>query len=530
MEIEQEPIEVAGSSKEATPAPEEPPAVEAEPDAEKIKEQGNAAFKAGRYQDAIDHYGRAIDLRPAEPTFWTNRAAAYMALKRFKPALADCQQAATLQSDAPQPKTLIRLARCQLSTGSTAPALSTLRSVLTIEPKNSAALALQTKVLELEAHLRNLEGARDRRDWGMARLALDKCVQVIDGEGGDVPIQWRLWRIEIEIAKKNWDAASMAANDAMRADPNSPDVMTVRGLLLFLTSKTAQATQHVQSALRLDPGHEAAMKLRKRIKDVERLKEEGNVAFKTNKLQEAADKYGEAIERIGSDPREGEGGQIRAMLLSNRATTLVKLDRYEDALADTEASLQLNPTSFKALRTRARINLHLENYDAAIADFKSAIEQAGFENCDADVRALKGELKKAELALKRSKTKDYYKILGVERECTDVEIRKAYRRESLKHHPDKGGDEEKFKLIVEAHGVLSDPQKRQRYDMGDDDDEGFGSGGMGPGVDLSELFAQFHGAGFGGGRGPAGFSSFGGGGYPGGGYGGYSSRGGGYPF
>lgn len=134
-----------------------------------------------------------------------------MAQKRFKPALSDCQQAATLQSDAPQPKTLVRLARCQLSTGSTAPALSTLRSVLTIEPKNSAALQLQAKVLELEAHLRNLEGARERRDWGLARLALDKCMQVIDGEGGDVPIQWRLWRVELEIAKKNWDAASMAA-------------------------------------------------------------------------------------------------------------------------------------------------------------------------------------------------------------------------------------------------------------------------------------------------------------------------------
>ncbi len=62
MEVEQEPIEVAGSSKETTPAPEEPPAAEAEPDAEKIKEQGNAAFKAGRYQDAIDHYGRAIGM------------------------------------------------------------------------------------------------------------------------------------------------------------------------------------------------------------------------------------------------------------------------------------------------------------------------------------------------------------------------------------------------------------------------------------------------------------------------------------
>ena len=223
----------------------------------------------------------------------------------------------------------------------------------------------------------------------------------------------------------------------MRFDSNSPDVMTVRGLLLFLTSKTAQATQHVQSALRLDPGHEAAMKLRKRIKDVERLKEEGNVAFKGGRLSEAAQKYGEALDRIGSEDREGGGGQIRAMLLSNRATTLVKLGRYEDALADTEASLELNATSFKALRTRARINLHLEKFDTAIADFNAAIEQAGFENCDADVRALRAELKKAEIALKRSKTKDYYKILGVSRDCSDADIRKAYRRESLKHHPDK---------------------------------------------------------------------------------------------
>jgi DnaJ homolog subfamily C member 7 len=68
--------------------------------------------------------------------------------------------------------------------------------------------------------------------------------------------------------------------------------------------------------------------------------------------------------------------------------------------------------SFKALRTRARINLHFEKYDASIADFRSAMEQAENEGNDADARALQAELKKAEAALKRSKTKDYYKILG----------------------------------------------------------------------------------------------------------------------
>jgi DnaJ family protein C protein 7 len=116
-----------------------------------------------------------------------------------------------------------------------------------------------------------------------------------------------------------------------------------------------------------------------------------------------------------------------------------QLEKYEQALADTDASLALCSTSFKALRTRARINMHLEKFEAAIADFNSAIEQAGVEGNDNDVRALRSELKKAEAALKRSKTKDYYKILGVPRDCDEADIKKAYRRESLKHHPDKVG-------------------------------------------------------------------------------------------
>ena len=115
----------------------------------------------------------------------------------------------------------------------------------------------------------------------------------------------------------------------------------------------------------------------------------------------------------------------------------MQLSRYDDALVDTEASLFLQPGSFKALRTRARIRLHNEQYDEAIADFRSALEQAEFDGADADVRALRGELKRAEAALRRSKTKDYYKILGVARDCNEADIKKAYRRESLKHHPDK---------------------------------------------------------------------------------------------
>ncbi|KZT09659.1 protein prenylyltransferase [Laetiporus sulphureus 93-53] len=410
VEVDQPDIDQAEQFEtvDMQPEPEEDPIKLAE----KVKEMGNAAFRAQRYMDAVESYSWAIELNPAEPTYLTNRAAAYMALKKFKFALADCQQAADLQSESPSSKTLIRLARCQLFTGSTAPALSTLRAVLDLEPYNGPALQLQKKVLELEAHLQNFQDAKRRQDWVTARLALDKCVQAIEAKGGDIPVQWKLGRIEFELAQKNWDAAGIASSEALHLEPNSPDVLALRGLVLFLTAKIEEALQHVQSALRLDPGHEVAQRLRKRIKDVERLKEEGNVAFKAGRLQEATERYGEALGRIGEEDNEGNGGQIRAIFLSHRATTLMKLEQYEDALQDTEEFLRLYPASFKGLRTRAHIYLHLEKYDNAIADFKSAIEQAEFEGSDADVKALRSELKKAELALKRSKSKDYSKILG----------------------------------------------------------------------------------------------------------------------
>jgi DnaJ homolog subfamily C member 7 len=207
MDQNNSPADPVASSSSGSSSPD----ISSQEEAEKIKEQGNVAFKAKRYGEAIDFYTRAIDLYGGEPAYYTNRAASYMAIKRFRTALADCQTAARLQAEAPSAKTLVRLARCQLALGSPTPALSTLRDALSAEPNNSAALALQKKVLELEAHLRNFENARSRKEWGMARLALGKCLQGIEGEGGEIPIEWRLWGVELELARGNWDAANIAA-------------------------------------------------------------------------------------------------------------------------------------------------------------------------------------------------------------------------------------------------------------------------------------------------------------------------------
>ena len=104
---------------------------------------------------------------------------------------------------------------------------------------------------------------------------------------------------------------------------------------------------------------------------------------------------------------------------------------------------------------------------------------------------------------------DYYKILGIEKNATETEIKKAYRKLAQQYHPDKGkGNEEKFKEVTEAYEVLGDKQKRAQYDQFGSV-SGNGNGGFGGfdfggfqgsninfgGIDLGDVFESFFGGG-----------------------------------
>lgn len=92
-------------------------------------------------------------------------------------------------------------------------------------------------------------------------------------------------------------------------------------------------------------------------------------------------------------------------------------------------------------------------------------------------------------------SKDYYKILGLEKTASSEDIKRAYRKLAMQYHPDRGGGkeaEEKFKEVNEAYQILSDTQKRQQYDQ-------FGSSAFNGGGGFNQGFSGFGGFGQGGG-------------------------------
>ncbi len=110
--------------------------------------------------------------------------------------------------------------------------------------------------------------------------------------------------------------------------------------------------------------------------------------------------------------------------------------------------------------------------------------------------------------------RDYYEVLGIQKGASDDEIKKAFRKMAMKYHPDRNPDdkeaEEKFKEVNEAYGILSDPDKKSKYDRfghaGVDPNAGFGggAGGFGGFGGFEDIFDMFTGGGFGG------FGGFGG--------------------
>lgn len=151
-------------------------------------------------------------------------------------------------------------------------------------------------------------------------------------------------------------------------------------------------------------------------------KEDGNVAFKAGRYQEAYNLYTEALT---IDP---QNKMNNTKLHYNRALTASKLGRLNEAITECTEALKIDENYLKAILKRGACYMELQEYEDAVRDYERACKI----NKSRDNRRL---LLEAKEALKRSLKKDYYKILGVERTASTDDIKKAYRKRALVHHP-----------------------------------------------------------------------------------------------
>ena len=445
-------------------------------EAESYKVAGNKFFKERDYRNAIIQYSRgmpqragifqppcpsayklqdriltdisflAVELIPDSATFLSNRAAAYMSNGQYEAALDDCLRAVDREPN--NPKFLLRLARIYTSLGRPEEALTTFSR---IQPPASAKDMAAAK--EMSLHVKAAQDALHNGTSGsMVLHALDQAEKLL-GVGSMKPRKWQLMRGAAHLKIGGINSLGEAQNVAMsllRFNSQDPEALVLRGRALYCQGDNEKAIQHFRKALSCDPDFRDAVKWLRTVQKLDRMKEEGNTDYKAGRWQAAFDKYSSALE---VDPANRG---TNAKLLQNRALCRLRLKQYNEAVADCDKAVSLDPQYMKARKTKANALGQAERWEDAVREWKSLQEM------DPEDRTIPKEVRKAELELKKSQRKDYYKILNVEKSADDVQIKKAYRKLAIVHHPDKNpGDDaaaERFKDIGEAYETLSDPQ------------------------------------------------------------------------
>jgi len=150
-------------------------------------------------------------------------------------------------------------------------------------------------------------------------------------------------------------------------------------------------------------------------------------------------------------------------IMLTKCRALVQLKEGEKAIEACDAA-----GNNESHKLKGEAYILLQKYEEAVREYQKAVDGG-------DQSAHQG-LNNAQRLLKISKRKDYYKILEIPNSASPKEVKRAYHKMALKWHPDKNPDqrdlaEEKLKDINEANTVLSDPEKRGKFDRGEDLDE-----------------------------------------------------------
>lgn len=492
---------------------------------EKWRLRGNQAYANGNLSEAENFYTEGMNtISDSEASrsclrslmlCYSNRAATRMSLGRIEEALEDCMKAISL--DPNFLKVNLRAANCYLVLGDIENALLHFTRCSQSGPfdspdrklveEASEGLKKAKKVSESIKQSAELLDRRTAADTESALSMIDEALMLspyskkLLEKKADALLMLQKYEDVIQLCEQYISASDSKSSGLvhLQRDP----LFIPRCLLLiskahFYMGKLENALDILKRHERLPlPNESGSMTLESltslagTISELLRLKAAGNRAFQSGKHDEAVQHYTAAIS-LNADSRS-----FTAICFCNRGAAYQALNQIADALADCSLAIALDSNYLKPYSRRAALFEMIRDYKQAAQDLHYLVPllTQKIEDSSSDRMKYINELKQAHLKLslmeeaaRKEVDLNVYLILGVDQSAAASDIKKAYRRAALKHHPDKagqslarseGGDDvvwreiasgvykdadRLFKMIGEAYGILSDPSKRAQYD------------------------------------------------------------------
>lgn len=240
-----------------------------------------------------------------------------MSANQYEEALTDSKKAEDI--DPSNVKVLHRLARIYVNLGRPADSLDVFSRISSIQPVTTQE---KSQAESMNLHLAQAETVlREGTAGSMAIHALDQAERCL-GSGVERPRKWQLMRGDAYLKMGNANALGEAQTIAMlllRRNNKDPEALVLRGRALYGQGDNEKALQHFREALNCDPDFKDAVKYLRMVQKLERMKEDGNTAFKLGRFRQAVELYGKALE---VDPQnKGTNSKI----LQNRAVCLIKV-------------------------------------------------------------------------------------------------------------------------------------------------------------------------------------------------------------
>ncbi len=440
-----------------------------------LKSSANTARAQGAYHDALSYFDAAIARDPSDYNTLFQRGATYLALGRNAQARADFD------------------------------------NVLKVEPNHTSALRQRAKI-----KARNADWIGAKEDYRTAGTKSgEELIELEEAEGAAY--------LAVEAEKKqDWEgcinqagAAIMTASTALslrqlrarcrfeRGDvqegvndlahvlqiqPNLVEPhLQISSMLFYSVGDTERGLTQIKKCLHSDPDSKPCKTLfrqektlSKTIDKVQALmnKRQFNSASKllvgTNAegdiglLQELKDDVAAAKESHLIHSKSPNS--LYASFVERTCECYREMKSAQKAAPYCTEALTLNPTSLHGLLFQAQKQVDAEDFDAAVGTLNTAKDN------HPGAQIVKEKLQETQVLLKRSKQKDYYKVLGVSRDADERTIKRAVRDLTKVNHPDKSAAQgmtkedanKKMQQINEASEVLLDPEKRAQFDRGED--------------------------------------------------------------